>query len=376
MPKNIMICFDGTKNDPEDAKQQSNPFQRDQVEDRSITNVLKLHLMFGGNLNNTSSAPGVQHSFYYPGVGTYGNKLRKLFNAALALPNSDIRSIIQTARADLKKIYQKGDQIFIFGFSRGAAIARKFAFLIHTKPIEYLGVQPAKPVVSFLGVFDTVASIGLPSLSDDKMPKYDVKFQGGHTVSAAVSDALHILSIDENRTVFKPTLMNAEARVNEVWFPGVHSDIGGGYWKDHLSDVTLDFMLKYMMRKNFPIKLTWPDQINYAALVAQGQNFSIDRDDLNLNASVDGVVHKHNRGLLGEQITLDKRNIHVLVNDNPSADIPPLVFAGVAERIKNNAAYNPPALRKVAHRLIDAYGVITKDSAGKDRVFTGTRNYF
>ena len=74
MPKNIIICFDGTGNEPLDALQKKKLFK---VEDASISNILKLHFMFGGTLQ-----PGVmsekinsdkQLSLYYSGVGTYGN---------------------------------------------------------------------------------------------------------------------------------------------------------------------------------------------------------------------------------------------------------------------------------------------------------------
>jgi hypothetical protein len=141
MAKKIMICFDGTNNEPSDAMQKTSPFKRNKVKDCSISNVLKLHLMFGGNLKNTLKSPQ-QQSFYYPGVGTYRGKLWELFNAALALPAGDITTIIRAARKDLKKTYEPGDQIFIFGFSRGAAIARRFASLLVKEPKKYFKTPP------------------------------------------------------------------------------------------------------------------------------------------------------------------------------------------------------------------------------------------
>lgn len=84
-----------------------------------------LHLLFGGDLKDGNAHGLQQLSLYYSGVSTYGSKFKRMFNAGLAL--KDPGRIINEATADLEKHYQAGDKIFIFGFSRGAAIARKFA---------------------------------------------------------------------------------------------------------------------------------------------------------------------------------------------------------------------------------------------------------
>ena len=86
-----------------------------------------------------------QHSFYYSGVGTRGSWLKRKFNAMFAPPYGDMDDIIAKARADLTTHFSEGDTIYIFGFSRGAAIARMFAAHLPYK-------------VKFLGVFDTVAA--------------------------------------------------------------------------------------------------------------------------------------------------------------------------------------------------------------------------
>lgn len=383
MPKNIMFCFDGTNNDPNDAVQETSPFGGDHIKDSSITNVLKLHLRFGGNLGNTLKTPQ-QHSFYYPGVGTYGGRLKKLINMALALPIGDVRTIISAAREDLKKTYEPGDQIFIFGFSRGAAIARRFAskMVIESEKFFQDGRIPdwkSEPVpvpVRFLGVFDTVASIGLPDLSDDDLPDYEVKFQGGFTISPAIKEALHLVSIDENRKAFKPTLMNQDGRVTEVWFPGVHSDIGGGYWRDFLSDVTLEFMLGRIRKLQAAVTLLEPNQIQYANLAPGARDILIEEDDLKMNPSIQGTLHEHERDAILEKITLSKRNVEVWKNDRPVLDVTPLVIEDIKDRVKGDHDYAPAALRGIAHRLISMDGVIRLDPAtGMEQLFTGTRNY-
>ena len=121
--KNLIFCFDGTSNDPTDAEQKTT--HTGGIEDRSISNILKLHLLFGGDLKDGNAHGLPQLSLYYPGVGTYGNPVKRILNAGLAL--KDPGRIINEAIDDLKKHYQSGDRIFIFGFSRGAAIARRFA---------------------------------------------------------------------------------------------------------------------------------------------------------------------------------------------------------------------------------------------------------
>ena len=120
--KKIILCFDGTSNDPEDAG--------DFLNDSSVSNILKLHVMLGGKLtplNESNQQTPNQHSFYYSGVGTRGNWLIKKMNSMFAPPYGDIEDINKQASDDLKDYYEDGEQIYIFGFSRGAAIARMFA---------------------------------------------------------------------------------------------------------------------------------------------------------------------------------------------------------------------------------------------------------
>lgn len=103
--KNIIICFDGTCNHPSDAKQEREWFGLGEIEDSGITNILKLHVMLGGTLDNQPKKN--QHSLYYSGVGTYGNKIQQVFNAAFAPKNLDVARIIKTAGRDLRKTLKR-----------------------------------------------------------------------------------------------------------------------------------------------------------------------------------------------------------------------------------------------------------------------------
>ena len=97
--------------------------------------------------------------------------------------------------------------------------------------------------VKFLGVFDTVAATrGSLDLNPETYPASGIVFENG-TIGDHIEKAVHLVSIDEKRLAFQPTLFNKDERITEVWFAGVHSDVGGGYWFDGLSDITLKFMI-------------------------------------------------------------------------------------------------------------------------------------
>ena len=241
MPKILFFNFDGTDNEPADAMQEKNFLGT--TEDNSITNILKFHLLLGGNLQkktgNTLLDNG-SRSFYYNGVGTYGNYFERKFNAGLANEHADVSTILRLAKKDFKKHFNGPDNydfIVVTGFSRGAALARRFASIINKL------VDDKKIIIE--GVFDTVAAIGIPNMNKKDRPSTDVVFEYGHTLPGNVLKALHLVSLDDKRKAFQPTLMNQDERVTEVWFPGAHSDVGGGYNFDGLSDNALRFFLDW-----------------------------------------------------------------------------------------------------------------------------------
>jgi uncharacterized protein (DUF2235 family) len=129
--------------------------------------------------------------------------------------------------------------------------------------------QPAMPNV--IGVFDTVKALGLPGIANLVNP-WKHEFHDNE-LSVRVPLGLQALSIDENRKVFRPSLwddVDAEARaagqvIEQVWFPGVHSDIGGGYDDDwRLADLTLDWMLDRLRSAallHIPLTVTIRDNV-------------------------------------------------------------------------------------------------------------------
>ena len=340
--KNLIFNFDGTCNDPEDAG--------DFFEDSSVSNILKLHAFFGGRLsplNQQSSETTNQHSFYYSGVGTRGNWLWKKINAMIAPPYGDMEDIIEQAEGDLKKHYNNGDKIFIFGFSRGAAIARMFA--------AHCGKD-----VEFLGVFDTVAATrGSLDLNPNSYPASGIVFEDG-TMGAHIKKAVHLVSVDEKRLAFQPTLFNKDTRITEVWFAGVHSDIGGSYWFDGLSDITLKFMLDRI--KN-DLQILTNGKINYDGLKISGAQDHICWDDLSIKPLSNGVLHEQKRKGIKAK-TLSPRYIRINENDLPSSVIP-IIHHSVCDRFKEITSYRPYALRDKEYFVMNKDGTVDKNKVFK-----------
>lgn len=156
------------------------------------------------------------------------------------------------ARLDGVEVPQQ--KVFIFGFSRGAYAARLFAGLIAFSGVPRFGVsegdgldaffdqklRKAKRLkerktyfdidIEFLGVWDTVNSTGEGDLGERTLPDN-------------VRHAYHAMSIDERRNNFGLVRWVEGSRGEEIWFPGVHSDVGGGYKARELSDISLGWML-------------------------------------------------------------------------------------------------------------------------------------
>lgn len=365
--KKIILCFDGTCNEPEDAEQESQWWRFGQVEDDSVTNVFKLHLLFGGHL--LDDKPGAfqdQLSFYYSGVGTYGGMFRRAFNAGFAPPRKDVGAIIREALDDLEANYESGDEVFLFGFSRGSAIARRFASIL---ALKFPGKIP--PKIRFIGLFDTVASIGVPNLNERDKPISDVVFEN-QTISPAIEQALHLVSLDENRKAFLPTLMNREDRVTEVWFSGVHSDVGGGYRYDGLSDSCLQFMLDEIIRRSLGLRLLSPAWIEFDSLVPNHSDVDIDLDDILVQPNHLGKMHRQKRPPVTAKITQADRLLRVNVDDKPSDDLP-LIHHSVIDRIYDDAEYRPASLRKTEHRVWISDSEEQQFSGLKEHLLIGKR---
>ena len=297
-------------------------------------------------MNGKNTALKNQHSFYYSGVGTRGSWLKRKFNAMFAPPYGDMDDILDNARADLNANFSEGDDIYIFGFSRGAAIARMFAAHLPHK-------------VKFLGVFDTVAATrGSLDLNPDTFPVSGIVFENG-TLGAHVEKAIHLLSLDEKRILFQPTLFNNDERVTEIWFAGVHSDIGGSYWFDGLSDITLQFMLDSVSNELAIINV---EDIDYAGLSIEGAQDAICVDDLNIKPLIKGKLHTQKR-TNANSATLAPRSVRVNVADVKS-NLVPIIHHTVAERFTLVSEYRPYSLKNQEFKIINAQGVVGETQHG------------
>ena len=348
--RTLVFCFDGTGNEPSDAGEFT--------EDQSVSNILKLHVLLGGNFADPAAGDR-QLNFYYNGIGTREGKSRipllgrlyaagrSRFNMLIAPTFGDAKRILEEARADFEAHYQPGDKLVMFGYSRGAALARKFAAML----LE----EHQDATVSFLGAFDTVAAMDGIHRRGEKVSS-DVVFENG-TLNPRIEKAVHLLAIDEDRVTFTPTLMNKDAerpeRILEVWFPGVHGDVGGGYWLDGLADCALAFMVarcKETLGERIDIADT--DAASVRALFERhgAALAGLDVDDIAVHPLVNGPLHAHT-GVQAAVLAQSARSIHVCANDAPCADLP-ILHGSAQRRFAQVPDYRPPALRGLRFQLL------------------------
>jgi len=329
--KKILVCFDGTSNRPEDADPRLD--DAGALEDENITNVLKLHLLAWGQLG--------QVSLYFAGPGTRGGTLRRMIESAFA--PASLRAIRDRALDQLREVYQPGDSICVFGFSRGAAIARRFVSRLQTLGLasDKKGSVPGKPIpVAFLGVWDTVLSQGLPEKDD--VARDPVKLDERNGLGAGVSRVVHLVSIDDPRLVFTPTLFPPDDRVTEVWFAGVHSDVGGGYRQAGLSDLALEFMMN-QAKAEAGLSFANPDEID----PSPATDGMVEKDDLAMASSPDAADHA---GIFKKFVkefsnALGPRRVMALRGGVP------MIHPSVVERGKLRRDYRPEGLDGVRHSV-------------------------
>jgi uncharacterized protein (DUF2235 family) len=250
--KHIVICADGTWNDPLDEHP---------------TNVLRL----ARAIRPTSRSGARQVVFYDWGVGSY---YQTALGGGFGL---GMEKNIQDCYRFIVQNYAPGDRLFLFGFSRGAYTVRCLAGLLNNCGIlrrEEAERIPAafrlykqrnaapgserssgwrdrysvdgRGVVDFIGVWDTVGALGIPTRALAFAEESDLFFDTEPGSNLRV--ARHAVSIDERRADFEPTLWQPREALDlaQVWFAGVHADVGGGYGPDdsgaRLSDIPLGWM--------------------------------------------------------------------------------------------------------------------------------------
>lgn len=270
MPKNIVLCCDGT----------NNQFGR------TNTNVVRLYQCLD------LSDPKSQVAFYDPGVGTLSapsirTSIGRLISRCVGLAfGAGITGKIEDAVTFLMRSYEPGDHVFIFGFSRGAFTARAVAGLLYKCGLPYpladaqwryfmnryrddvddVITREFKTTfgrecpIHFLGLWDTVSTIGWI---------YNPTHFAFTRENPSVHFVRHAVSLDEHRCFYRQNLWSPlpGQDVKERWFSGVHSDVGGGYSTDEsaLWKITFEWMTNEAVGVAPPLRL---DTTKTAGLLA------------------------------------------------------------------------------------------------------------
>lgn len=354
----------------------------------------RIALFLDGTWNTTSDNTNVwrlkslcakspdQKVYYSAGVGT--QKGEKLTGGAFGI---GINEEVISAYEWLIENYEADDQIFIFGFSRGAFTARSLAGFIskcgllkagsplslkqlyeryrkgnatsilalqHTEKglsqeDRWLKTYSRSVPIWFQGVWDTVGSLGVPLPCVPHISRHDFDFL---ETDLRINDthAYHALAIDEHREAFKPTLWTKVTpasgdttaprdfpHVEQRWFVGAHANVGGGYENDLLAQAPL----KWMMTKAVEHGLTFTDTVN----LDNGTNGCPIRDSLAEMAH--GIY---------EVLTLGKHYYRPIgapsvYSENGHVDtINESIDATVFSRWQENSSYRPPNLAEWAQR--------------------------
>lgn len=254
MSKNIVVCCDGTGNEVQG----------------NLSNVLKLFRIV--------EKSDTQHAYYHPGVGTIGTnnpwaRLQQKTKAIFGLATGyGLDAEIASAYAFICRHWEEGDKVFLFGFSRGAYTARAVAGFIRAVgllPVDQLNLVEYAlrafkraaaegelsiawdfgkiaggrfTTIEFVGVWDTVASVIVPQARGLLPTLQTLPYT---RTNPSVRVFRHAMSIDERRRMFRlnrwaasqdfvPDPIHDKGKVipqdvRQVWFAGVHSDVGGGY---------------------------------------------------------------------------------------------------------------------------------------------------
>jgi uncharacterized protein (DUF2235 family) len=362
MGKNIIICSDGTGNTA--------------IKDRG-TNVFKLFEAVDLNGHRNNAALDAQVALYDDGVGTQTFLPLKLLGGAFGY---GLARNVRKLYMELVRVYDPEDRIYLFGFSRGAFTARTLAGMIakcgvlDRAKLETTGdlrstvrkayrayrrsyrtrIQSVFHVlfhgmgmrksdtdalqefrgahsldynvrIRFIGVWDTVDAVGGPFHTSDIINALIHRFKfPDHVLSGQVDNAYHALSIDEARAAFQPVLWKADDRIKQVWFAGVHSNIGGGYPKQGMSLVALDWILR-----------------------AAGDNglrvLESDGEYYRQHTNVDDKLYDSRAGV-GVFYRWKPRDMRRLCKQQ-EAELPPVIHLSVLERIAHGTdGYNPGTL--------------------------------
>ncbi|MEW2400811.1 DUF2235 domain-containing protein [Streptomyces sp. NPDC046862] len=376
MAKRLVVCCDGTWNSADQT---------------SKTNVTKVAL----SIPTGPVAGKDQRVYYHSGVGTH--RWERLRGGAFGVGLS--QNVIDAYRF-LVETYEPDDELFLFGFSRGAFTARSLAGLVRNSGVlrqdqaarikeawalyrdrieQPSGAASAlfrrsyahETPIHFIGVWDTVGALGIPAVGPRRLEPVVNQLNRrwafhDTTLSSWVKAAFHALAIDEQRSAFQPTLWHQQPGAAEQgqvlkqeWFAGSHCDVGGGYKETGLSDIALLWMVEQARDCGL--------EFDAKALGAAGPMVMKPDESIDFRVRPDpmGDLHPSRTALfrLAEPL---HRPIGRAANDEGRLDGNESLAVSAKERYDKDPGYRPPELE----RYLDAQGPDRLDvtSAGAEAV--------
>lgn len=267
IPKNIIVCTDGTWDHPASTDLGGAGFATDD------TNVYKFFSYLPGDVQKRSTTTRIksiteQVAFYDDGVGADGSWAVRVAEGATG---AGLELKLRDSYQFVSEQYEAGDRVYLIGFSRGAYTARSIggmltrcgvparqfqndvfashAFDVYrhndaTLTAQFRTDYQSQDVeIEVIGVWDTVGALGIPLQLFSGLDRLLFSFHDT-SLHPNVRFGYHAVAIDEKRESFQPTLWNPREGIEQIWFAGVHGDVGGGYKETGLSDITLAWMLE------------------------------------------------------------------------------------------------------------------------------------
>ncbi len=238
-----------------------------------------MHIYAGGEINGNTEKNAFEDQIclYEPGIG---GKTADSFLRSFRMAMGSLWRQTKPMKKKLAAVYEPGDKIFVTGFSRGAASARKFCADLDRDGLKLKNGEKVDVPIEFLGVYDTVSMqiwknlFYIMSLTFSKQgtTKSNVLNEKG-IIAPNVKTAVHGVAIDDNRMwklpiSFNPILMGEEDPAqlakegktrHEVWFAGTHGDVGGNFSEKGMSDYPLEYMMEFMEKSG--VKFMKPEEV-------------------------------------------------------------------------------------------------------------------
>lgn len=237
-----LYAFDGTWNDKHDT-----------AEYKKNTNVVKFGRAYLGRKAVYQKTGETAHLVedddvgYIEGIGKRHGTLGKWIGGAFGVGG---RQRIKEMTELVRRKFKEGDyDVDIIGFSRGAALALHFANVITSTTVDDEGGKQVKPTVRFLGLWDLVAAFGIPvNVGPLSFQRINLGYK--LKLPEKVTYCFHAIALDEQRPAFRVTRVD---NGYQVWFRGVHSDVGGGNENTELSDIPLRWMMAKAVKVGLPV---------------------------------------------------------------------------------------------------------------------------